>query len=113
MASDITIAELLQGVTIPITIKKDDGTLDDLSVYTTVRLVISQIDFSAVPLLNLTLADASLALGALGVLNWTPDATDPGPAFGKYWLQVIRTAAGIDKPTVKFTLEVTRRAPTV
>ncbi len=112
MASDITIKELIQGITIPIEIRNDDGTLDDLSIYTTVRLVISEIDYSA-NVLNITLTDASLALGPLGILNWTPDATDPGPAFGKYWLQVIRTSSGVDKPTVKFTLTATRRAPTV
>lgn len=113
MASDITIRELIQGVTVPITIKNDDGSLDDLTLYTTVRLVISQIDFSAVPLINITLTDTSLALGALGILNWTPNATTPGPAFGKYWLQVIRTSTNVDKPTKLFTLEVVRRAPTV
>ena len=113
MASDITIRELIEGITIPIEIRNDDGTLDVLSIYTTVRLVISQIDFSS-NVLNLTVAaDASLALGTLGILNWTPDATKPGPVFGKYWLQVIRTSTGVDKPTKLFTLEVIRRAPTV
>lgn len=113
MASDITIRELIQGITIPIEIRDDAGDLDDLTVYSTVRLLISQIDFSA-NLLNLTVAaDASLALGTLGILNWTPDATKPGPVFGKYWLQVIRIGTGADRPTKLFTLEVVRRAPTV
>ena len=95
MASDITVNELMEGLTIPIEIRKDDGSLDDLSLYTTVTMNISQIDYSS-NVLTLTLASTSLALGTLGILNWTPDATNPAPAFGKYFLQVVRTSAGID-----------------
>ena len=40
MASDLIVPELTFGITIPIEIRDDDGKLDDLSVYTIVRMVI-------------------------------------------------------------------------
>ncbi len=109
MASDLIVPELTFGITIPIEIRDDDGKLDDLSVYTIVRMVIGEIDFSA-NVQNKTLGDAELALGTTGILNWSPTSMNKTPAFGKYFLEVFREAANVNKPIKKFTLECTREA---
>ena len=112
MVSDLISAEKAFGITIPILINDDNGDPDDLTVYTTVRFVISSIDYST-NLLNHTLAVAELALGAIGILNWSPTSANPTPVFGKYWIQVFREAGNVNKPVKKFTYETTREATKV
>lgn len=113
MATDVVIEELLQGKPVSFIVRNEDGSKDDLTSYTTVKFLISKIDYSAVPLVDLTQADAEIVVTADGKLTWTPSATNPGPAFGKYLVQIIRISAGVDKPTVTFTLEARRRAPSI
>lgn len=113
MATDVTIAENLEGKPVSFIVRNEDGSLDDLTSYTTVRFLISKIDYSAGVLVNRIQTDAEITVDAAGKLTWTPSAAFPGPAFGKYLAQVIRTSAGVDKPTVTWILEAVRRAPAV
>lgn len=111
MATDVTIAENLEGKPVSFIVRNEDGSLDDLTVYSTVRFIIGKIDYSAGVLVNRTQADAEITVDAAGKLTWTPSTANPGPAFGKYLVQIIREGTGIDKPTTTFTLEALRRAP--
>lgn len=113
MTTDVTIAENLEGKAVSFLVRNEDGSLDDLTTYTTVRFIIGKIDYSAGVLVNRIQTDAEITVDAAGKLTWTPSAAFPGPAFGKYLVQIIREGTGVDKPTVTWILEAMRRAPTV
>lgn len=113
MATDVTIAENLEGKAVSFIVRNEDGSLDDLTTYNTVRFIIAKTDYSAGVLVNRTQADAEITVDASGKLTWTPSAAFPGPAFGKYLVQIIRVNAGVDKPTMTWTLEALRRAPII
>jgi len=112
VVSDLITAEKAFGITIPIQINDDNGDPDDLTVYSAVRFVVSAIDYSS-NILNHTVADAELSLGAIGILNWSPTSANKTPVFGKYWIQVFREAGNVNKPIKKFTYETTREATKV
>ena len=109
MAADFEITEKAEGIALTFEIKDEDGDVDDLTAYTNVRFIISEIDFSA-NVQNKTQADPQIAVTALGILTWTPDAATPAPVFGKYLIQIFRESAGINKPTRKWTLDCSREA---
>jgi len=95
-----------------IEILKADGTVDDLTVYDTIRLILSTIDFST-NIYNLTGTDPEINLtqASNGILFWTPSKTKPVPAVGDYWLQIFRESElTMKNPSNKFFIQVTRGA---
>ena len=108
MSADIQLVEGQYGDVIEFQINKADGTGDDLTVYSSVRLVVPSADFST-NLINKTQADAEITVDATGLLSWIPSVTSPIPVFGFYWIQIFREG-GTNKPVRKFFLEVTREA---
>lgn len=95
--------------------KNDDGTPDDLSLYNTVRLVISDMQYTSPPIRNHTQVDAELSVDSDGDLKYIPTDTNPVPPFGKYYVQIFRvkTTPNEQKPAKKFSLLVTRTVPQV
>ena len=94
--------------------KNDDGTFEDLTVYNTVRLVISDMQYTSPPVRNHTQVDDELAVDSNGDLKYIPTITNPVPTFGKYYAQILRVDTvppEILKPAKKFSLLVTRRVP--
>ena len=109
MAKDIMVGEGMQGQSITFNINDEDGEPDDLSVYTTVRMVWSPGDFSA-NTINLTQAATEIDIATLGKVKFTPSASNPIPVFGDYIVQIFRESAGINKLTVRFSVRVTQEA---
>jgi len=109
MAKDILVTEGMQGQTITFNINDENGDPDDLSVYADVRMVWSPGDFSSNSI-NLTDGAAEIDIATLGVLKFTPSASNPIPVFGDYIVQIFRESAGVNKPTVRFSARVTREA---
>lgn len=114
MANDIQLIEGEFGSPVSFEILDENGDSDDLTVYTTVRFVISQMDYSA-NLRNHVQTDNEIdtSLFSSGILRYTPTSTNPVPAFGHYWIQIFRELATVNKPVRKFSLLVTREATKV
>ena len=96
--------------------KKDDGTPEDLTIYNTVRLVMSDMQYTSPPVRNHTQIDAELSVDSDGDLKYIPTIANPVPAFGKYYVQILRidtVPPEVQKPAKKFSLLVTRGVPTV
>ncbi len=109
MAKDIMITEGMEGQSITFNINDEDGDPDDLSTYTTVRMVWSPADFSA-STLNLTQAAAEIDIATLGKLKFTPSAANPIPVFGDYIVQIFRESSGVNKPTIRFSVRASQEA---
>lgn len=111
MASDLQLVDGQFGETITIQINKADGSPDDLTVYTDVRLKMADFDYSA-NVYDITQIDAEMddSLFSVGTVLWTPSASNPIPPFGFYWLQVFREGPG-NAPVRKFFVEVVRSVP--
>jgi len=109
MAADLTLIDGQYGEDVDFTIRKKDGTLDDLSLYTDVKIILSTSDFSS-NVLNHSTADAEniSTKYSQGIISWRPSQANPVPAFGFYWIQILRIDGTHSKPVRKFFLEVVR-----
>lgn len=95
-----------------ITINKADGTPDDLTAYTAVRLVISDMQYTSPPVRNHLASSGNFSVDALGHALYTPTSANPVPPFGKYYIQIFRETTGsVNIPTQKYSLLVTKGVP--
>ena len=95
--------------------KNDDGSPEDLTIYNTVRLVISDMQYTSPPVRNHTQVDAELSVDSDGDLKYIPTIANPVPAAGKYYVQVLRVDTvppEVLKPAMKFSLLITETVPT-
>ena len=116
MAEDIQLIEGSSGYTVPIKVNKENGTPDDLTAYSTVRLVITPFDYSSnVYNRDQSNAEVDNSEFADGIVNWKPSVTFPVPAAGWYFLQISRVNSGPDalNPARTLFLHVTRSVPLV
>ena len=117
MVYDLELVENSYGIDEGFTMnfKNDDGSFDDLTLYNTVRLVISDMEYTSPPVRNHTQIDAELSVDSDGDLKYIPTIANPVPGFGKYYVQIFRviTAPGVQKPAKKFSLLITRTVPQV
>lgn len=93
---------------------KEDGTPDDLTLYDTVRLVITDMAMTSPPVRNHVDTDDELLVDSDGDLKYVPTSTNKTPVAGKYYVQVFRittTPIPQQKPSRKFSLLVTRSTP--
>jgi len=113
MPADFTLVEAQFGDDVDILINDVNGNPDDLTVYDTVSIIISVADFSSntFNLVSGTDTEVITTQFADGIITWRPSSGKPVPAFGFYWLQVVRNSTTIQKPARKFFLEVIRRVP--
>lgn len=112
MTSDFQLVENEYGDTIQILILDKDGNPDDLTVYNTIKLVVSTIDFSTnIFTLNITDPEINADLFAEGIVQWIPSANNPAPDHGDYWMQIFRGSLSQNKPVRKFYLQTTRAVP--
>lgn len=91
-----------------------DGLPDDLTAFDTVRLVISDIQFTSPPTRNHTDSSAEVAVDIDGQIKYIPTAANPVPAEGKYYVQIFRFATGppeLNIPAMKFSLLITKGVP--
>lgn len=117
MASDLQVPALASGMTIPIgPILKDDGTLEDLTTFDEIRLLIEDFDHTA-SVLNKVLADPEISINSLdsSILDWTPTSTNKTPAEGFYWLVIIRetTVGTLKHPARRQFLQCTKEVRTI
>jgi len=111
MVYDIQLIERLFGkAAFTLTINDENGDPDDLTAYTTVRLVISLTDRSAVAARNHTQSDAEITITALGKLTYTPSTGNPVPGSGVYDVEVFRESVSEHLPVKKFSLLIIREA---
>ncbi len=109
MAADITLIEGEYGSNIDFNITKEDGTPDDLTLYTDVKIILSTSDFSANVLNHPTVDPENISTQySIGIITWRPSITNPVPAFGFYWVQIIRIDGTSSKPVKKIFLEIVR-----
>jgi len=109
LAADITLIDGEYGNPIDFTITKEDGTPDDLTVYSDVKIVLSTSDFSANVLNHSTVDPENISTQySTGIITWLPSSNNPVPAFGYYWIQIIRIDATRSKPVKKIFLEIVR-----
>lgn len=96
-----------------VTINDVNGEPDDLTSYDTVRLVISDMQYSSPPLRNHLQTDPEIIINNLGILQYIPSQTNPVLPAGRYYVQVFRISALSSEniPTQKFSLLVTRSLP--
>jgi len=104
LSADVTFPAGLDGDTVQIIVKNEDGTLDDLTQYLSVTLTVKSADFTTTPVNAL---DVTLVSTAAGEVNWDPNGALTTP--GKYWILIDRIASNVDRPAPKISLEVTRR----
>jgi len=111
LTSDLQLVNGQFGDTIQFLILKADGQPDDLTVYPTVKFVLSTIDFST-NIFNLDESEPEIddTLFSQGILGWIPSASKPVPTNGDYWIQIFRESLTQNKPVRKFFLQVTRGA---
>jgi len=107
MAKDILVVEKMQGKVIEFIVNDENGNPEDLTTFTTVRMVWGLADFSA-NTLNLTQADPEIDIATVGKLKFTPSVANPVPVFGDYIAQIFREGTGINRPTPIFSIRVTR-----
>ena len=107
MSADIIIPPGLDGDIVQITVKTEDGELDDLTQYLTVFLTVKSADFTSTPVNNLDMTSLG-AVTADGEVNWDPDGALITP--GKYWIIINRTASNVNRPAYKVSLEVTQHS---
>jgi len=117
MVYDLELVEGAYGVDEGFTMqfKNDDGSPEDLTIYNTVRLVFSDMQYTSPPVLNHTQIDDELSVDSDGDLKYLPTIANPVPAFGKYYVQVLRidtVPPEVQKPAMKFSLLITRKVPT-
>lgn len=110
MASDLQLVAGQYGDPIEFLLKDVNGDVEDLTIYSTVRLLISTADFTS----NVySITDGSSEIDTtnfnVGILKWTPSQSNPVPAFGFYWLTIYKEANGVNTPIRKYFLEVVRR----
>lgn len=109
MAADITLIEGQYGEEIDFTITKEDGSIDDLTIYDDVKIILSTSDFSSNVYNHSTIDPENISTQySIGIISWKPSQTNPVPAFGFYWLQIIRIDVTSSKPVKKIFLEVVR-----
>lgn len=109
MAADLTLIEGQYGEDINFTINKEDGTPDDLTLYTDVKIILSKSDFSANVLNHPTTDPENISTQySTGIIIWRPSLTNPVPVFGFYWVQIIRIDGSSSRPVRKFFLEIVR-----
>jgi hypothetical protein len=93
-------------------IKDSNGDPDNLTIYPTVRMTISDMLFTSPPVRNHTQADDELTVDAEGGLLYLPTNANKVPPAGKYYVQVYRDSSTTSsKPIMKFSLLVTRGVP--
>lgn len=107
MAKDYMLVQGLQGEEIIFEVFDEAGLPDDLTAYTTVRLVMALADFSA-NTFNLAQTDSEIDIAEVGKLKFTPSSANPIPTFGDYIFQIFREGTNINKPTPRFSCRVTR-----
>lgn len=95
------------------TLLDENGDPDNLLLYTTIQFVMSDMQFTSPPTRNHTDSDAELAVDINGNVKYIPTATNPVPAFGRYYGQIFRidTPGARKKPALKFSILVTREVP--
>ncbi len=95
-----------------ITINKADGDPDDLTAYSNVRMVISDMQYTSPPVRNHLASSANFSVDAFGNALYTPTSTNPVPPVGKYYLQIFRETTGsLNVPTQKYSLQITQGVP--
>jgi len=104
LSADIIIPPGLDGDIVQITIRNEDGSLDDLTQYLSVTLTVKSADFTLTPVNGL---DVTLVSNSDGTIDWDPN--NALTSKGKFWVIVKRIATNVDRPAVKLSLEVTEQ----
>jgi len=69
-------------------INDNDGNPDDLTAYTSVKLVISDMRYSIIKT-HIT-PDPEIQIDANGIFKYKPTSSNPVPLAGKYYVQIFR-----------------------
>ena len=105
MSADIIIPAGLKGDTVQLIIRNEDGTLDDLTVYSSILLNVFTADFTTNPVVNL---EVKTFANNQGEILYDPNAALSTP--GKFWITIERiSTTTIVRPASKFSLEVTQQ----
>ena len=109
--------ELVEGAYGPdegfsIIINDVNGIPDNLTAYTTVRLVISDVIYTSPPIRNHIQLDDEFSVDSQGVAKYLPTDANPVPTFGKHYIQIFRTDTTKNIPTQKYSLLITQGVPT-
>ena len=114
MAADFTLIAQQFGDDIDFFIRNESGELDDLTVYSDVRILVSTADFSSIVRDHPSTDPENITTNySTGQITWRPSAENAVPVHGFYWISIIRQSANVKKPVRKFFLEIVREVISV